>query len=92
MTMTKKEKQLNNKLVDLGCIVCKLYFNVYSPPELHHVKISGQSSMGKKQAEKIPLCPNHHRNSAMAFHVNRKAFNKAYGSQEYLLTKTLELL
>ena len=58
------EKEFNQKLADMGCIVCG------APAEIHHVTTF--SGVGKRSEAakwlKIPLCPGHHRLEKDAIH------------------------
>jgi hypothetical protein len=45
-------------LADMGCIVCRLYFDEFRPSEVHHITDCGRR-VGHKAT--IPLCVFHHR-------------------------------
>ena len=81
------------KLVDLGCIVCREYYEVYSPPEIHHLRVGQGTGLRAKDDLTIPLCPAHHRTSSKySFHLARKFFIETYGTELELLERTNELL
>jgi hypothetical protein len=93
--MTKDEKKRMNRVAALGCIVCRLYYGIESPAEIHHLTGSKYRSTGKKAKEYIPLCPAHHRNGSNlhpSIHGHPKLFNQMFGSQEFLLNYTNKFL
>jgi len=74
-------------LVDMGCCVCKKFYAVTTPPEIHHLRMGvgmGQRSLSDRT---IPLCPSHHRTGGYetAFHAGKKGFEKRFGTEEELL-------
>lgn len=82
-----------DKIAELGCIVCRLYYQVYSPAEIHHVKQNLGMGQKRKDKEVIPLCPLHHRlSSTESFHLARKNFIERFGTEWYLFEKTKEFL
>jgi len=94
-SITKADKERADKLRDLGCIICKHHLDVFTPPAIHH--IDGQTKEGCHQ-NTIPLCPNHHQYKSnvqqwVSRHGDgRKAFEKAYGTEQELLTIVNELI
>lgn len=82
------------QLVFMGCIVCRLYYNVYTPPEVHHLRES--QGMGQRADDDytIPLCHVHHRtgNYGTALHAGIKAFESNYGTELELLEQTNDIL
>lgn len=54
---TKAEQARFRRLVDLGCICCKI-LGFYSVPEIHHI-LSGGRRIGHMST--LPLCIYHHR-------------------------------
>ena len=66
----------------LGCLICG------APAEAHH--LPGP----RDDMRTIPLCPRHHRTEygPGAYHFSRPAFNAAHGSDDELLSLTLEKL
>ena len=80
--MTKAERAYFNKVVELGCIVCRM------PAEIHHLRTG--AGMGMKSKDVIPLCSNHHRNGGhgVAIHAGRLAFEANFGTELELLEKT----
>jgi rubredoxin len=91
---TKEEKEWMDKISEFGCIICKLFYDCHTPPEIHH--IDGKT---KPQAHlmTLPLCYKHHREGAnnemyVSRHPFKKEFEKRYGRQKDLLQKLRELL
>lgn len=84
--MNKSEKQYYSKVAELGCIICK------TPAEVHHIRTG--AGIGRKNKEVIPLCPLHHRigGYGVAYHAGRLAFEANFGSEQFLLEITNNLL
>lgn len=88
---TKEEKLRFTHLYDMGCIVCLEFHNVVTPPEIHHM--DGQTKEGC-HSKTFPLCCMHHRISGKGQNwVSRhgdgkRAFERAYGTEQELLDKT----
>ena len=72
----------------LGCIVCELNYDLYSPADLHH-PLSGGKRISKTHV--IPLCPQHHRLHVFSRHRNKRKFIELYGTEEYLHEETSKL-
>tara|TARA_R110002020_G_scaffold19996_2_gene68529 strand:- start:3126 stop:3500 length:375 start_codon:yes stop_codon:yes gene_type:complete len=89
---TKQETKHLQAVADLGCIACAKIGIYDSPAEIHHIK--SRSGIGRRSThfETIPLCPNHHRNGAFAYHNSPKNFTESFGTQEELLEEVLEWL
>jgi len=83
---TKSEVERFDKMRDLGCIVCLNEKGIYTPPAIHH--IDGQTKEGCHLLT-IPLCQWHHQYKTageVSRHGDgRKAFEKAYGTEQELL-------
>lgn len=91
---TKEEKEYMDRVVALGCCVCRLFHGVESPCEIHH--IDGKTKEGAHFMT-IGLCYNHHRSKKRIFecvsrHPWKNAFELRYGTEERLLIKTLGIL
>lgn len=84
---TKAEKEHYRRLVDYGCIACRNEFNVYSEPEIHHIRSGMGTSQRADWKRTLPLCPPHHRigRYGVAFHAGRKAWERKHGTEEDLL-------
>jgi hypothetical protein len=91
---TVEERAHMDAAAATGCIICRLYWHVYSPAEIHH--IDGKTKPGC-HFNILPLCARHHRISGKGY-VSRadgkKAFEEAYMPEEDLVVcvqKTIEL-
>jgi hypothetical protein len=92
--MNKAERDWMDKICALGCIICRLFHNIFSPAEPHHM-LSGGRKLGHLFT--IPLCPLHHRSGRNDAEVvsrdqNQRRFEKRYGKESDLLEKTRELV
>ena len=94
--LTVKDKERGKKLIELGCIVCLIHYELFTPTAFHH--LDGQTKEGCHQLT-IPLCPRHHQHKDnnkpplwFAFHGQRIDFEAAYGTEQELLEKTNELI
>lgn len=90
----KADKKRFQNLIDLGCIVCRVYLQVHTPPEIHH--IFGKTRLGAHQ-QTIPLCFRHHQEGSdckeyVSRHPHKARFEERYGTEEYLLEITNMIL
>lgn len=83
-----------NKVANLGCIVCRLYYNLDTPAEIHHIRTGQGIGRRASDEEAIPLCPKHHRNGGygVAYHAGKKGFEEKYGLELELLEEVKNLL
>jgi len=93
--MTKKERF--NKLAELGCVVCRTFFGIHTPCQIHHLTGIKYRSTGKKASDEhtIGLCSIHHQNGTKhnpGIHTHPELFAEKYGSQENLLDITNGLI
>ena len=89
-TKNIKNKKHLERLVDLGCIICKKLGFPDSPAEIHHIRYKDLGiSRRSKARECLPLCPRHHRNGPESYHYSPKRFNEKWGSQKDLLREVL---
>lgn len=81
----------DEEVANLGCIACRVKFQVFSPAEVHHLR--QDTGMGRKSEEKIGLCALHHRlgGIGVAFHAGKKSFEANFGTQQELYEKVTEL-
>lgn len=78
----------------LGCIVCRLQGHGYAPAVVHHILRGGRRI---DHLHTIPLCePGHHqhadRSGKISRHPYKARFEKAYGTEAYLLEQTRRLV
>ena len=92
--MTNQEQEWQDSCRMLGCVVCALQGHFHTPAAIHHL-ISG----GRKISElhTIPLCePGHHQKGdgviKISRHPTHARFTQAYGTDEYLLDCTQQLV
>ena len=86
---TKAQKQHYQRIVDLGCILCKKLGYEGTIPECHHIRRAGI----RDKSPVIGLCPMHHRGSFGVHGMGRKAFERHHETtEEELLAMTMELL
>ena len=83
-----------DSISQVGCIVCKLLYDAYTPAEIHH--IDGKTKPGCHLLT-IPLCYEHHREGAnndlyVSRHPFKAEFEKRYGTEMELLEKLKELV
>jgi hypothetical protein len=92
--MTKAERAWIDSMLQVGCICCRLFLNVFSQAECHHMLRGGRR---RGHLFTLPLCFLHHRSGRNDEEVvsrdqNQRRFEKRYGSEESLLAKTRELV
>jgi len=76
-------------ITQLGCIVCRLYYFVFSPGEVHHF------DGGSNHKHTICLCDRHHRNAGKGYetrHGNQSRFAAAYGTDWELYDRAKQLM
>ena len=91
--MTKAEREENERIVALGCWVCRKFLGVYTVPEIHHHRKLATSKK-RKNSPGIGLCHTHHRTGGygVALHAGEKEFEKNFGSVMGMLEEVNELL
>lgn len=92
--MNKKEKARMNKLVRIGCVVCRRETGGWVEPEIHHVRRNLGIGQRRNHMETIPLCPEHHRTGGLgvAFHAGEIEWIKRHGDELFLLDIVNEVL
>lgn len=80
---TKSEKDYMGQVAKLPCVACG-QIGVH----VHHVK---SGAMGKRSSDflTVALCPECHQGS-LSIHMTPRQFHAIYGSEDYLLAKTIE--
>ena len=78
----------------VGCIVCKVHYDCFTPAEVHH--IDGKTKPGA-HLKTIGLCYRHHREGVnnemyVSRHPFKAEFVKRYGTEMDLLEKVKELV
>ena len=91
--MKKADKERYQKLIDLGCIVCLIFEEVYTPPEIHHPY--GRKGNGNQKT--YPLCFLHHNSRVdcddyTSRHPYKFKFEERYDTDENLLEETNRLI
>ena len=92
-TPTKAEKDWLEQIVQIGCIVCRTN-GKHTPPQVHHIE--GSRKEGAHFLT-IPLCYYHHQEGSdceayTSFHPYRARFKKRYGTENFLLQKTKDMI
>lgn len=83
---TAKEQAHMARVAELPCIACG---NPYV--EVHHCRIHTGMGVRPSHYDTISLCLEHHRGNT-GIHLNKKEFEKCFGTQSELLEKTKEML
>ena len=89
---TAAERRYMNKIVELGCAVCRKHYGIYTPAGIHHI-VEGGKRLGHFYS--IPLCPRHHNVPGPGYetrHPNKARFEAAYGTEYELLEYVGKLL
>jgi len=83
-TPTKSEKQRFDIICQIGCVVCKREYGLYSPCSIHH--IDGRTKPGS-HLKTIGLCGHHHQTGGygVALHAGKKEFEYHHGTEAELL-------
>jgi hypothetical protein len=81
---TKQEAEWMDKIVEYGCIACRLDGLPPGPACVHHI-LRGGRRMGHLFT--LPLCQYHHTDSEVSRHPYKARFEKAYGKEMDLLAK-----
>lgn len=88
---TADESRWMSQVADMGCIVCRNEFNLFSPASIHH--INGKTKEGA-HFDTLPLCPQHHQHGGygVALHAGRVEWERRYGTQQELKKQVEALL
>lgn len=91
-TPTAEEKRWMSEISEFGCCVCKKFFGVTSPPEIHHI---GGKTKPDAHFNTIPLCYQHHRSGEsnekfVSRHPFKTQFVEKYGKEHDLREYTRE--
>lgn len=92
-TPNAEEKAWMSAVCEFGCIVCFLELGLWTECCPHHMDGKTKPGAHKKS---IGLCSRHHQISGPGYksrHGDGKfQFEREHGSEEFLLSKTIELL
>jgi hypothetical protein len=88
--MTKADRAYLSRVSELGCIVCREQFGVWSPAEIHHAREHTGAGRRESHAFAIGLCPLHHRlgNWGEAYHAGPLEWERRYGAQREMVQRT----
>lgn len=88
---TKAEQRHLERVVALGCIVCRNEGLGESPATIHHIRAGQGGSQRSSHFEVLPLCPAHHQNGGhgVAIHAGRQTWENKYGTETELLVQVL---
>jgi hypothetical protein len=97
--MTPSErKERFDALHRIGCICCRIHYQAWSEPVIHHLigLNSTRRGLGGKSddAETIGLCPRHHdrHGHGISLHDGVKTWEAKYWTQMELLAMTNEMI
>lgn len=81
----------------IGCVVCRIYYQTWSEPHVHHLLGLKYRALGKKADDihTIPLCPIHHQHGTKTHpsaHGQPAEFERRFGDQEFLLDATNQMI
>ena len=81
-------------MLQIGCIVCRLFLRVFSPAECHHMLRGGRR---RGHLFTLPLCMVHHRGGRDDAEIvsrdqSQRRFEARYGTEDSLLGKTREMV
>lgn len=92
--MKKAEREYLNRVVSLGCIVCRNLGHGETPAHVHHIRTGKGMAQRASNYETIPLCPAHHQHGGhgVAIHAGQKTWETNFGTELELLEQVkLEL-
>lgn len=94
MSRSKNNQEWLDNVSRLGCIVCALHLDVFSPALIHHIRTWRGKRISRDDKFVLPLCHEHHNGGkkGVAFHASEKLWKKNYGSQESLLKEVHDRL
>lgn len=92
--MTRSERQHLDRVADIGCIVCRIHMDRYTPATIHHLRTGVGMGQKSPHGRVLPICPAHHQTGGygVAYHAGREEWERRYGTEEELLAKVNELL
>ena len=88
--MNKAQRKHYEKLVGLGCALCRHLGYGETMPQIHHIRRLG---MKRNNSPVIPLCFSHHTGNDGVHGLGKKSFAERYGvTEEDLLAQTEALI
>lgn len=80
------------RILSLGCIVCRNEYKIFSPAEFHHAHGPDKTRIGPEVG--LPLCWRHHRSGIRgeSRHPYKAAWEKRFGKETDLYQQVLKLL
>lgn len=95
-TPTVEEQRWMDDVCEIGCVVCLVFLQVYSPAGPHHM--DGKTKPGV-HLKTLGLCGNHHQipdstgqDRWTARHENKARFEKRYATEDELLDMSKQLV
>ena len=89
--MTGSEREYEDLVRSLGCIVCRRLGHGPTPAEFHHLREGAGASQKNSNTVGIPLCHAHHRTGGpgVALHAGQQTWESLYGTEMQLLGLTI---
>jgi hypothetical protein len=69
--MNKAEQRHHDIVRSLGCVICRKYLGVRTPPQNHHI---AEGSAPRSEFMIAGLCQPHHKDSGYGFHDGTTTF------------------
>ena len=94
-TPTKAERELHNRMANLGCIACRIDGQFTELVSIHHIDGRTKPDAHRKV---LPLCGPHHQHDdtdpagRIGVHPYKARFEDRYGKQQELLGMCLDML
>tara|TARA_Y100000004_G_C8873028_1_gene394172 strand:+ start:424 stop:732 length:309 start_codon:yes stop_codon:yes gene_type:complete len=86
--MKKEHKVRFDKLKQIGCVACHKQGR-FSDAIIHHIRKKNTGlSLRPSHDDTIPLCPMHHNMGNQSVHLNKKMFERLFGTELELLKET----
>jgi hypothetical protein len=90
MAKTKAQQARQNRVRDIGCIVCLIAGYHDTPAAIHHCETGAG---GRKDEDKVlPLCHEHHQGKRGIHTLSRGVWAIYYGTEQYLMDYVAWLL
>ena len=81
---TKAEKERLEIIGNMPCYACFQDFKEVQS-EVHHIRKQTGLGLRSSHFDTIPLCYSHHRTGKVSVHLNKKEFEKRYGTELEIL-------